>query len=130
LGVVDIQVSAGQFYTLVVSDGAPSASLMVDTPNANLSRAQLTLYNLSDASAVALKLADGSAAVIEGVAPGEQASRLVNPISVDLGVWVGNERVKTLASHELVRGSAYSVFVWGGADGYQASWVQNATKTR
>ena len=129
-GTADVVVEPGSFYTLVVRDGTAPTPFLVDKPNSNLSRAQITLYNLTDAPAVSLKLADGSAAVVEAVAPGQQAGRLVNAVTVDLGLWIGAQAGQVLPGRELQRGGAYSVLVCPAAEGARVTWVENTTTTR
>lgn len=125
-----VKVEPGSFYTLVLRDGAGAAPLLTDQPSTNLSRAQVTLYNLTDVPSAALKLADGSAAVVDAVAPGTASGRLVNAVTVDLGVWIGSKAGPTLPARALQRGAAYSVFLCPGADGPRATWVENTTSTR
>lgn len=125
-----VKVEPGSFYTLVLRDGTGAAPLLTDQPSTNLSRAQVTLYNLTDAPSAALKLADGSAAVVDAVASGTASGRLVNAVTVDLGVWIGVKPGPTLPGRALQRGASYSVFLCPGADGARATWVENTTSTR
>ncbi|MCB9741612.1 MAG: alginate O-acetyltransferase AlgF [Alphaproteobacteria bacterium] len=125
-----LEVSAGSFLTIALLPGDKGVEPLVlqDKPNSNLARARVTLYNLSDAPDVDLKLADGSQDVIADVGPRQTGERVVNALTVDLGVFAGETQVKALPGVTLERGGSYSVFVTGAASSLHASWVTDSTK--
>jgi len=124
---VTFDVSAGHFYTLAPADGA--LLVIEDTSNDNLAKALLTIYNLSDLDKVALKTADGKAAIVTDVEPGKLGNRAVNPIAVDLAVFHGDKTVGSFPKLSLKQGAAYSAFVLGSGDDIKAIWVQSVTDT-
>ncbi|MCB9797189.1 MAG: alginate O-acetyltransferase AlgF [Alphaproteobacteria bacterium] len=126
----ELEVSAGSFLTLAVLPGAsgPETLVIQDKPNTNLARARVTLYNLSAAPAVDLRLGDGSQAVISDVTPRSTGERVVNAVTVDLAVFAGDQQVQALPGAQLERGGSYSVFVTGPADHLAATWVVDATQ--
>lgn len=117
-----LELSAGRFYTVVVTDGA---NLIEDPSLSNRAKTLLLLYNLSD-EAVTLKTADGSTEVIPEVASGLSGSVEVNPITVALGVFAGDTAAETFDELQLERGAVYSAFVL--PDG-AATLTQNTTAT-
>ncbi|MCB9759859.1 MAG: alginate O-acetyltransferase AlgF [Alphaproteobacteria bacterium] len=122
-----VEVHGGAFYTIGVLPG-PQQLVLEDATNPNLARARVTLYNLSGAPSVDLKLADGAQTVVAGVAPGETGHRVVNPVSADLAVFAGDAPVETFTGLHLERGAAYSVFVTGAPGALSASWVVDETR--
>lgn len=125
-----LEISAGSFLTIALVQGekGPEPLILTDKPNTNLARARVTVYNLSAAPDVDLKLADGSQDVVADVAPRQTGERVVNALTVDLAVFAGDKKVKELPGVSLERGGSYSVFVTGGADSLSASWVVDSTK--
>lgn len=117
-----LELQAGRFYTVVVTD---EANLLTDPTLQNRAQALLLLYNVSSGP-VNLKTADGATDVIPDVAPGEVGSIEVNPIAVALGAFAGDEAITTFDEVQLTRGAAYSTFVLPDET---AVFVQNTTTT-
>jgi len=90
----------------------------------------IILYNLSSAPAVDLRTLDGAQAVVAEVTPGTQQSRVVNPLEVDLGVFVGGELVQGVEGLELGQGRVYRMIVSAQGEGTQARWVPSTTSTK
>jgi len=120
----ELSFDSGAFYTVVLEGGTLSA--LSDTPNDNLAKARLTLYNLSDAP-VSLKTADGQVAVLEGVSPNGVEGRAVNAIPIELAVFSGDQSI-TLPKVTLAQGNSYSIFVTG-TDPVAAALVRDTTRT-
>lgn len=104
-----LKVGAGNFYSVLVNGG--KLVLLKDQAAENRAKALLTVYNLSKASSVDLKTADGKTAVVTGVKPGESGSRAVNGITVDLAAFDRTKALGTLKGVKLERGSAYAIVV-------------------
>lgn len=117
-----LEVEAGRFYTVVVTD---EAALLEDPALQNRAQALLLLYNVS-AAPVSLKTADGATDVIPDVAPGEVGSIEVNAISVAFGAFSGDAALNTFDEVQLERGAAYSTFVLPDDT---AVFVQSVTTT-
>ncbi len=117
-----VSVEAGNYYSVVLSN---DVSVMKDPQNTNLAKTMLVLYNVSDSGAVAMKTADGSTAVIEGVDASSMNSILVNPIQVDLAAFEGTTSINSFAGLSLQSGAVYSMVVMGSADSLTANWVRN-----
>ena len=119
---------AGGFYTLAALDGG--STVITDPINRNLAKTLVSIYNLCGAEQVSLRTADGATTVVDGVAAGQVGYRAVNPISVDLAAFMGDQSVQAFPGLQLERGAAYSVFVMGAAAAPVAVWVRNTTSTR
>ncbi len=117
-----VSVEAGNYYSVVLSN---SVSVMEDPQNSNLAKTMLVLYNVADSGPVAMKTADGSTAVIEGVDAASMNSILVNPIEVDLAAFAGESSINSFAGLSLQSGAVYSMVVMGSADSLTANWVRN-----
>ncbi|WP_084147846.1 alginate O-acetyltransferase AlgF [Deinococcus frigens] len=102
-----LKVEAGNFYSVVTSGG--KLVLLTDQAAENRAKALLTIYNLSKASRVDLKTADGKTAVVSGVRSGESGSRAVNGVTVDLSAFDGSKALGTLRGIRLERGNAYAL---------------------
>jgi alginate O-acetyltransferase complex protein AlgF len=117
-----LELSAGHFYTVVVTD---TATLLEDPTLQNRAQTLLVLYNMSG-DTVTLKTADGSTDVIPDVAPGRLGSIEVNPISVAFGVFSGEAALTAFEETQLERGAVYSSFVLPDDTAF---FVQNSTVT-
>ena len=117
-----LEVEAGRFYTVIVTD---EAALLEDPALQNRAQALLLLYNVS-AAPVSLKTADGATDVIPEVAPGEVGSVEVNAISVAFGAFAGDAALSAFDEVQLERGAAYSAFVLPDDT---AVFVQSVTTT-
>lgn len=115
-------VVAGKFYSVVLLGG--KLSLLTDQAADNKAKALLTMYNLSSATALDLKTADGKLSVVRGVKPGESGSRAVNGITVDLAAFNETKTINTLKGVKLERGNAYAIVVTDTG----ATLTQSSTK--
>jgi alginate O-acetyltransferase complex protein AlgF len=118
--IVPLEVAAGNFYTVAVIGG--KGLLLQDPVNGNLTKTLLVLYNFSDLASVDMKTADGSTAVITGVASQTLNSILVNPIEISLAAFGDNQRVQAFNGLSLKPGATYSMIVTGPADHLMAAW--------
>ena len=117
-----LELSAGRFYTVVLTD---TATLLEDPTLQNRAQTLLVLYNVSG-NPVNLKTADGSTDVIPEVAPGGLGSIEVNPISVAFGAFSGETALAAFEETQLGRGAVYSSFVLPDDTAF---FVQNTTAT-
>lgn len=92
----------GQFYT-VIPDAEGSPQVLTE-PARDRAKVLIQLLNLTEAE-ISLKLADGSVAVVEGVAPGQIGGRLVNPVKAPLQVFQGDTPLGEVSQMVLQRGS-------------------------
>lgn len=107
-GGVDFSPAPGRFYTIVADHGDVRA-VVRDEAHTDPARAQLVLYNFSEAPA-GLFAAPGDAIVFDNVPPGGSEVIAVNAIAVALSVRVdGDERMRR--DLELERGESYGIFV-------------------
>lgn len=109
----------GRFYTVIL--GLEGPSVIEDSRHNRADQAQIILYNGTDSETLELRTADGSMAVIPGVAPGESALVSVNPVAVDLAVFTESGSSVNLGDIGLSRGQSYALFA-----GMQNSGTQNA----
>lgn len=117
-----LELSAGRFYTVVLTD---TATLLEDPTLQNRAQTLLVLYNVSE-SPVSLKTADGATDVIPEVAPGALGSIEVNPISVAFGAFAGDTALAAFEETQLERGAVYSSFALPDDTAF---FVQNTTAT-
>ncbi|MFN2312341.1 MAG: alginate O-acetyltransferase AlgF [Spirochaetia bacterium] len=113
----------GAYYTIVLQDDG--LSVHVDPTHRRADLAQILVYNLDVAGTVALKSADGATTVVDGVMSGEAGAVAVNPVAVELAVFVGDQMQAVLGDIGLERGQSYAVFV-SAAEGRPAVRVDRA----
>lgn len=117
---IERDLAAGRYYTAVhTGDGVRVHEL---TPPDNRLKALIVLYNHADAGQLSLRTADGKSTIAEA-APGEVATREVNPVKVPMAVYAGDTKLKTVRSVTLERGRAFNLFVAGGDAEPQTRWV-------
>lgn len=132
---LELPVAAGNYYTLVVQTLAAQAgkgeglTILTDTANPHLAKAQVSLYNLSSLPTVALKTANGAATLVDGVGPQAQGQRAVNAITVDLAVFSDGRVLQAFPGVSLAQGAAYSAVVFPGTQGPLIRWTPNRTDT-
>ncbi|GAA0502235.1 alginate O-acetyltransferase AlgF [Deinococcus depolymerans] len=107
---LNLNVQGGAYHTLVLRGGKLSA-LGAEQPG-GVTRARLTLYNLSDAPA-SLMTADGHTRLLPDVPAGAMKSMNVNAVSAALGVFAGSAPLQTFPTEALRAGASYSAFVFG-----------------
>lgn len=109
-----VEVAPLSFYTVALVGGADGLDLHLieDEVSDNLARTLFTLYNFTEAT-LDLRTADGETEILAGVAPLEADSVMVNPVTVSLGVFKGDELLYTLEDVRLEAGEAYSVVAFG-----------------
>jgi hypothetical protein len=111
---VTIDAAIGAFYTvaLVGSPDEPEALVIEDEVSDSLARALLALYNFSDVT-LDLRTADGETEIVTSVGFGEAEGVMVNPVTVELGIFSDGELLYALEDVTLEAGEAYSVVVFG-----------------
>ncbi len=122
-GTVTLVAGEGSYSTVVIRDGG--LSLFTDERLTDPGRAQIAFYNLSERDDLSLRTADGAQPIIQGLAPGESSAVVVNPVSVELGVFAGNTRVASVGNPGLARGESVSIISYG--PGGRGLLVQRAT---
>ncbi|MGM9320604.1 alginate O-acetyltransferase AlgF [Deinococcus aquaticus] len=121
-----LNVTGGTYVTLVAQSGKLRA-LPAEQPG-GVTKARVTLYNLSDAPA-SLTTADGGTRLLDGVAPGTQKSLSVNAVTAALGVMGdGNRVLQAFPTEALKAGASYSAFVFGSGGARTAAWVAPTVK--
>lgn len=105
-----LNVVGGTYQTMVLQGGKWRA-LPAEQPG-SVTRARLTLYNLSDAPA-SLLTADGRTRLLPDLGPGAVKSLSVNAVSAALGVFAGGSPIQTFPTEALRAGASYSAFVFG-----------------
>jgi len=113
----------GRYYTIVLQDDG--LSIHQDPTHERADLAQILVYNLDVAGTVALKSADGATTVVDGVMSGEAGAVAVNPVAVELAVFVDDQMQAELGDIGLERGQSYAVFV-STAEGRPAARVDRA----
>ncbi|MBO6792242.1 MAG: alginate O-acetyltransferase AlgF [Dinoroseobacter sp.] len=93
----------GQYYTVIPkADGTPE--ILTEPARTSTAKVSLQLLNLTDGP-LSLKLADGSTAIVEGVAPGAIGAREVNPVKVPVQVFAGEKGLGDAVELLLQRGN-------------------------
>ena len=88
-------------------------------------KAQVGFYNLTDRE-LALKTQDGRHAVVDKVAGGSNASRMVNELKIGFAAYDGDSRVASFDEVFLKKGRTYSYLVLPDAGGVRALALANS----
>jgi alginate O-acetyltransferase complex protein AlgF len=102
----------GNRYYTVSADAAGLRLFELSEPLTRL-KAILTLFNLLPGTTLALKTADGATSVLDAVAPNTSAQRAINPLTLSLALFSGEQKIASVPPITLVRGRSFSVFVSG-----------------
>lgn len=113
-----LQIEAGKRYSL-----SASSALLSDPQLENRSRSLLVLYNFTDKPALDLVTADGKLTILSAVARNSNASRVVQPLQVELAVAVDGMQLGKLAPVALERGGSYSVIASGSGEALRLQLV-------
>ena len=113
----------GSYYTLLLLDDR--LQIHQDPAHTRADLAQILVYNLDVSGPVSLRSTDGAITVIGDVKSGESGAIAVNPVAVELAVFVGDEKQVELGDIGLERGQSFAVFVVG-AEGRPAARVERA----
>lgn len=113
----------GSYYTIVLRDDG--LHIHEDPAHTRADLAQILVYNLDVSGPVELRSADGTAGVVGSLMRGESGSVAVNPVAVELAVFVDDEKHLELGDIGLERGQSFAVFV-SGAEGRPAARVERA----
>ncbi|HEY1798103.1 MAG TPA: alginate O-acetyltransferase AlgF [Stellaceae bacterium] len=122
---IKVTLKPNEFVTVAITSGAggaPSVSLLREEPtDFNAQKAALALYNVDKGCPGAtLTAGDDHTPVIANVAPGMDGRRLVNPVSVALGVACGGNSTKVELG-AMAAGDRYSVFLFAPGGGARQS---------
>jgi alginate O-acetyltransferase complex protein AlgF len=122
----EIEIAPAKFYTIALMDGKlttfedPSA----DTPG----RAGIVFYNLADAPGGSVYVPKLKVAVVEGVAPGATASKIVKAVTLDkIEIKLGDQVVAAFDAVALRPRSAMTAYVAGKAGAYKAYLMPSTT---
>jgi alginate O-acetyltransferase complex protein AlgF len=85
----------------------------------------LSVFNLIDGTTISVRMADGGAKVIDGVAGKASGHREVNPAKATLAVFNGEQKIGDAKPVQLERGKVFSLFVTGTASDPRLTWVVN-----
>jgi alginate O-acetyltransferase complex protein AlgF len=85
----------------------------------------LSVFNLIDGTTISVRMADGGAKVIDGVAGKSSGHREVNPAKATLAVFNGEQKIGDAKPVQLERGKVFSLFVTGTASDPRLTWVVN-----
>lgn len=121
-----LNIKAGLHYS-VIRDGSGKPLLRVDPELENRARSLLVFYNLSEQPALELATADDKLTIISGVMQQEMASRMVQPMPVELAIRLNGRQAVKLQSVVLKRGAVYSIIATGTGDTVKGSLMENTT---
>jgi len=113
----------GAYYTILLLDNG--LQIHQDPAHTRADLAQILVYNLDVSGPVSLRSADGAITVVGDIMSGESGAVTVNPVAVELAVFVGSELHAELGDIGLERGQSYAVFVMDAA-GRPAARVDRA----
>ncbi|WP_162150312.1 alginate O-acetyltransferase AlgF [Asticcacaulis sp. AC460] len=124
-----VSLTDGRYYTVVISGprNQPRAQLMEDPKLDSKVKGLIAFYNLTGRSALSLKTADGSAAVVDAVAPGTVGSRPVNSATTGFAVFDGASQIGQVPQQTIERGNAYSSIVTEIGGKLKVVWVRSET---
>lgn len=99
----------GVYYTVILQD--EGLLIHEDPTHRRADLAQILVYNLDIAEPLALRSADGTTTVVGELRSGESGAVAVNPVAVELTVFLGNGQSVELGDIGLERGQSFAVFV-------------------
>lgn len=118
-----VRLAATRRYTAILTDSGLRV-LDHEGPADGL-KSQVVVYNLVEGSQLSLRTADGTAAVVEPVAPQAFGSRELNPARVGFKLFDGAVPLVDVAPINLQRGRSFSLFVSGTRTQPRLAWVVN-----
>lgn len=124
-----VSLTDGRYYTVVISGprSQPRAQLMEDPKLDSKVKGLIAFYNLTGRSTLSLKTADGSAAVVDAVAPGTVGSRPVNSATTGFAVFDGAAQIGAIPQQTIERGNAYSSIATEIGGKVKVVWVRSET---
>lgn len=124
-----VELAAGMRYSLVYRTVGKkkTLTLLEDDALADAGRAQLRLYNFSDAPA-RLRAPNFNADLTGEVKPSSSSSAPVEALSYDIAVTVDNVDVATFESVALEHGKSYSVLLTGALPHYRGVWAADSVR--
>jgi len=113
-------VAADHYYTVAhTADGQKVFDLKGLTSQL---KSMVVLFNLLPDTTLSLKTADGKTTVFENVAPYTAVQREINPLSVQLALFRGTEKIANVPLKAFERGQPASLVVAGSANAPTAAW--------
>jgi len=123
-GELPYTLEENTYYTVIKT--ADEMLVLKDDPLENMSKALITLYNLTGDDAVTLKTAEKDINIIENVANNASGFREINPVKLNLVVEAGNGDTLTLEPLTLERKNAYAIAIFRDEEGKLKSTVRVA----
>lgn len=112
-------------YTILMAEGA-DPTVLKDDLTLSPSRADVTVYNLSDVEDLNLFVPAAKAVAIAGIAPAHgQSVALKAPLTLDFDLRSGEDTIASVAQVGLERKAGMSFLVMQGEGGYSALAVPN-----
>lgn len=119
-----IPVTAGAYYTVVLSGGEPTA--LKDEVTGSPAKSDVTVYNLSGSDAVELYVPAAKAVAIDGVgALSGKSVALKAPLTLDFELRAGGDILASIPQVELKRKAGISIILTQAGDGYTAVAAPN-----
>lgn len=104
---------AGHYYTVAhTADGAKLFDLQGFTSQL---KSMIVLFNLLPDTTLSLKTADGKTTVFDNVGPYAVQQREINPLTVKLALFKGDQKIADVPPKTLERGQPASLMVSGSA---------------
>lgn len=85
-------------------------------------KAMVVMFNLMRDTTLSLKTADGKAAIFDGIGPYKGSQREVNPVTVPLALFSGDQKLADIPSQPFERGKVSSLVVAGTPASPIVSW--------
>ncbi|NBV29477.1 hypothetical protein EBS02_10800 [bacterium] len=98
------------YYSFIIKD--KNITKLTDHRNDDITKAQITLYNLSSQDGISLKTSDGKIEIIKPVVKGKSDFRTLNPVSLSASIYNKKSVLKKLDPVLLENRAYYSVIVF------------------
>ncbi|MDO6591927.1 hypothetical protein DS901_12620 [Loktanella sp. D2R18] len=123
-GVIDVAPSS--YYTVVFTEDGQSEVIADDITNSP-SKADISVYNLTDSDNVALFVPQANTVAIDAVDIMDGKSIAIRaPLTLDFELRIGDEIVAIVEQVDLQRNAGVSIVLMENADGYSAFATDNS----
>lgn len=121
-----IEVGPSTFYTVVFKEDG-EAEVFTDDITNSPSKADVSFYNLTDATDVSVFVPQANAVAIEAVDTMQGQSVAINaPLTLDFELKIGEETLASVTAVDLVRGEGVSIVLLESEQGYSAFATPNS----
>lgn len=125
-GTGTVDAGPSTYYTVIFTEDGETQVITDDITNSP-SKADISVYNLTDTPDIALFVPQANAIAIEDIGPMQgQSVAIKAPLTLDFELRSGEEVLASVAAVDLARGAGVSIVLLQTADGYSAFATANS----